>query len=97
MDRCPLAVASEVGLDWDDGLLEIMDATPIYTSAQCGIKWTNHTQEQIEANMDEIMNGHDSLTGLRVFMVAAMGDKHDLSSIYSIMRIAPEINNTSFE
>ena len=97
LDRCPLAVALEVGLEWDDGLKDIVDVTPIYILAQYGFKWTNHTQEQIVANMDEIMNGHDSLTGLRLFMVAAMGDKHDLSSIYSMVRISPEINNSSFE
>merc|ERR1712154_715157 len=94
LNRCPLAVALEVGLEWDDGLKEVITATPIYTSAQYGLKWTNHMKEEAEANVDEIMNGHDSLTRLRLFMVAAMGDKHDLSSIYSIMRIAPEINHS---
>ena len=37
-----------------------------------------------EANGDEIMNGIDSLTGLRVFMVAAMGYNYDLNGIFLI-------------
>jgi len=90
LNRCPLAVALEVGLEWDDGLKEVMDATPIYTSAQYGLKWTNHMKEQVEENVDEIINGHDSLTGLPLFMVAAMGDYHDLSSVYSMMRMSPK-------
>merc|ERR1712154_660602 len=108
LNRCPLVAALESGLDWDDGLKDVLEATSvakqqhpsIYTFAEYGLKWTeenHHMKEQVEANLDEIMNGHDSLTGLRLFMVAAMGDYHDLSSIYSMMRIAPEINNTSFE
>ena len=51
-------------------------------------------KELVEANVDEILNGHDSSTGLRAFMVAAMGDYHDLSGIYGIMRMSPETRNT---
>ena len=47
-----------------------------------------------EANVDEICNGYGSSTGLRVFMVAAVGDYHDLSGIYSMMRMSPETKNT---
>ena len=45
-------------------------------------------------NADALMNGYDNLTGLRLFMVSAMGEKHDLSTIYGMMRMSPEIDNT---
>merc|ERR1712154_506477 len=102
LNRCALVAALESGLDWDAGLKDVLEGTAvakqqhpsIYTFAQYGPKWTNHMKEQVEANVDEIINGHDSLTGLRLFMVAAMGDYHDLSSIYSMMRMAPEIKKS---
>ena len=50
-----------------------------------------HTKELIEANVaNEVMNGHDSLTRLCLYMVAVMGDGHDLSAIYGIMRMSSE-------
>ena len=52
-------------------------------------------KEQIEADVDEIMNGHDSLTGLRLFMVAAMGEYNDLSSIYAMMKMNPETSTNA--
>ena len=36
-------------------------------------------KELAEENPDEIMNGCDDLTGLTIFMVAAMGNYHNLS------------------
>ena len=47
--------------------------------------------------MDEIMNAHDSLTRLLLFMVVAMGaDYHDLlSSIYGMMRMSPKTSNNA--
>ena len=45
-----------------------------------------------EANVDEIVNGHDALTGLQLFMIAAMGDYYDLSAIYGMMKMKPEMN-----
>ena len=50
-------------------------------------------KELAEANVDEILNGCDTSTGLRVFMVAAMGDHHDLSGIYGMMRMSPQTRN----
>ena len=47
--------------------------------------------ELAEENTAEVMSGCDSLTGLRLFMVAAMCDYHDLSGIYGMMRMSPEI------
>ena len=39
-------------------------------------------KEPAEASVDEIRNGHDSSTGLHVFIVATMGDHYDLSRVY---------------
>ena len=67
----------------------------IYTAAKYGLKWRyQYMRELAEVNVDEILNGCDSSTGLRVFMVAAMGDDHDLSGIYGMMRMSPETRNT---
>ena len=43
-----------------------------------------------EANVDVVMNGNCVLTGLRLFMVAAMDNCHDLSGVYGLMRMGPE-------
>ena len=103
LNRSPLVVALEEGLGWNDGLEYVVEATAlehqqlsyIYTAAQYGLKWTHYMKELAKENGEEIMNGHDSLTGLRLFMVAAMGDYHDLSSIYSMMRMSPEIKTST--
>ena len=50
-------------------------------------------KELAEANVYEIANGYDGLTGLRLFMIAAMDNRHDLSAIYGMMKMSPEINN----
>ena len=85
-------------LDWNEGLKQVCEATmeahqkykSIYTASQHGLKWRYQYMEELaEANVDEIYNGYDRSTGLRVFMVAAMGDNHDLSGIYGMMRMSP--------
>lgn len=50
-------------------------------------------KELAEASVDEIVNGEDSLTGLKLFMIAAMGGYNDLSAIYGMMIMSPETNN----
>ena len=49
------------------------------------------------ANVEEIMDGYDGLTGLRLFMVAAMSNNNDLSTIYGMMKMGPEMNATRTE
>lgn len=88
-------MALEEFLDWNNGLQQIVEATAvllhqhpsIFTAAKYGLKWSHHMKEQVQVNTENevVMNGNDSLTGLRLFMVAAMGEKHDLDAIYSIM------------
>ena len=108
LNRIPLEVALEEGLRWTE-LQEVIQATVakqqhgsiIYTAAQYGLKWEydaeKHGMKELTCktprNVDEVMDSYDSLTGLRLFMVAAMGDCHDLSSIYGIMKMSPQIVN----
>ena len=98
LKQYPIQVAVEEGLGWSEGLQEVIEATAqsqhrqglsIYTAVQYGIKWNPHMKELAETNVDEIMNGYDGLTGLHLFMVAAMGDYHDLGTIYGMMRMNP--------
>ena len=103
LNRIPLVVAIEEGLEWNEGLQQIFEATVeaqqkstdfIYEAARYGLEWRyQYMKELAEANVDEMMNGHDSSTGLRVFMVAAMGKYHDLSGVYGMMRLSPETMN----
>ena len=98
LNRYPIEIALKEGLGWNDGLQQVVESTavvqeqhtPIYTAAKYGLKWAHHMKELTEANIDEMMNGRDSVTGLCLFMVAAMGDYHDLSGIYGMMRMSPE-------
>ena len=60
-----------------------------HIAAEYKVKW-NMTKELIESNTDGILNRYDTLTGLRLFMVAATiknGFSCDLSSIYCLMRM----------
>ena len=52
-------------------------------------------QDIVDSNVNDVLNGYDTFTGLRLFMLAAMGNNHssDLSSIYGMMRMSPEICN----
>ena len=52
---------------------------------------------EIAKNVTEVIDSYDSLTGLHLFMIAAMGDHYDLSSIYSIMTVNPQIIDTSLD
>ena len=102
LNRYPIQVAFEECLGWSEGLQEIIEATAaaqqqdssIYTAAKYGLKWRHHMKKLAEANVNEMMiNGYDGLTGLHLFMVAAMGDCHDLSAIYGIMRMSPDTSH----
>ena len=103
LNRYPLAVALEVGLHWNWGLQHVAEATVVaqqqsksiimFAAARYGLKWRHRMKEIAEVDVDEVLNGFDSSTGLRAFMVAAMGDYHDLSGIYGMMRISPETRN----
>ena len=99
-NRYPICVAMEEGLEWDKGMQHIVNTTAIsmkrpiaFVAAEYGLKWNNHMKEVVESSIHELIDGHDSLSRLRLFMVAASGDHCDLNSIYSMMRMSPEINS----
>ena len=62
----------------------------IHLAAKYGLKWSI-TKEFVASNSNEAVNGYDNLTGLRLFMIAAIGKDAftDLSSIYGLMRMSP--------
>lgn len=67
----------------------------INVAAEYGLKWNEYVKELAESHMKEAVDEYDDLTGLRLFMLAAMGSNGsgycDLNSIYGLMRISPEI------
>ena len=88
LDRYPIEAALELGINWNEGFPQIVEATVsaivqqqhpriLYSAAQYRLKWGQHMKELAEADVVEVMNGYDSLTGLRLFMVAAVGKNHD--------------------
>ena len=64
----------------------------IYVAAQYGLKWNNNgmMRELTESNREEVVYGIDEATSLRLFMLAAMGNCSDLSTIYGMMRLSPQ-------
>ena len=46
-----------------------------------------------QREVGEVMNGYDELTGLRFFMVAAMGNHHDLNGTYGMIRTSAETSD----
>ena len=106
MNRYPIEVALDINLPWDKGLKEVIEATAevahleqgiptkiLYSAAQYGLKWRYQMSELIEEGNGDDIHGCDTVTGLRLFMVAAMGTRNDLSAIYGIMRMGPEMSN----
>ena len=65
------------------------DCPTIYVAAQHGIQWRNYMRDLVDSNTEELVYGFDSDTSLRVFMLAAMGNYSDLSTVYGIMRKSP--------
>ena len=98
-DRQPIDVALEEGLGWHDGLQDIMKAMaapakrPVIQIATIyGVKWNNGLKELAESDAQEVENGFDEVTGLRLFMVYATRTSKDcdLNAIYSMMKMSPE-------
>ena len=97
LNRLPLHVAVKGG---NDNVIHLVTkamaiarkCSVLHIAGEYGFKWSSRImKKQVESNADDVVNGRDSLTGLRVFMSAAMGsnDCCDLSSIYGLMRMSP--------
>ena len=101
LNRYPIDVAVQQGLEWNGGMQELMEATAsaqqrpiIFLAAQYGLKWRNHMSEIVDSHLKEEMKKDiDEVTGLHLFMLAAMGNNSDLSSIYGIMRKCPYLSS----
>lgn len=105
--RYPVHVAVEIDLGENNERMKqvmniILEATAaaqqrpvIHVAAEYGLKWNRCVKELVESNIEEVVDGCDGLTGLRLFMLAAMGSKEGgccyLNSIYGLMRMSPEI------
>jgi hypothetical protein len=63
----------------------------INVAALHGLKWENGTREVADKSMNEIGNSNyvDALTALFPFMLAAVGESFDLSSMYELMWQSP--------
>ena len=64
---------------------------PINVAAEEGLRWNMGMRELVESNIENVANGTDYRTGLRMFMLAAMGDKNDLNTIYGTMKMSPHL------
>ena len=89
LNRMPIEVALlEENLCWTT-LHEVIQATSVaqqhssltYTAAQYGLKWEYDKEKhgmnkltcEIAKNVTEVIDSYDSLTGLHLFMIAAIG------------------------
>ena len=98
LNRQPIDVAIGESLGWYEGIRDIIVATAtslqrpvLHIAAQYGLKWSNGLQELVELDAEEVVGGQDCLTNLRLFMVCAMGNDSDLSSVYGMMKMSPEL------
>ena len=80
----------EIIKDSIEGMTIAHKRSLLHLAIKNGLKWSIATN-LVESNVDYAVYGHDCSTGLRLFMIAAMGDNYfsDLSSIYGLMRMSP--------
>lgn len=64
---------------------------PAFTAAARSVKWL-HMRQIFTANMP-IIQEIDDLTGLSLFMLAAVGPTSDLESVYNLFREYPPVIN----
>ena len=101
----PINIAVKYDLEWNEGMQDVIEATaaalqqpPIYAAAQFGVKWSDDMRELAESEVDEVILGCDDVTGLCLFMLAAMGEYSDLNTIYSLLKMSPgRIQHLSME
>ena len=102
--RLPITVAEELlWFDHDyDEVKQIIGAicqatataqqrASIYVADEYGLEWDTSVIEITQSSAEEVVNGHDSLTGLRPFMLVEMVELIGLDSIYGLVRMAPEV------
>jgi len=60
---------------------------PLFTAAARSLKWS-YTRQIFTANMP-VVDEIDVLTGLPLFMLAALGPSSDIESVYNLLRESP--------
>merc|ERR1719330_866302 len=98
LGRYPIDVAVQQSLSLDDGLREIIMAsasaqqsTPIIMCALHGLVWENGMRQAFEDIDENEVERKDEKTGLYLFMLAAVGGRHnyDLGSVYCLIQASP--------
>lgn len=97
LGRRPIDIALEHSLSWNGGLKDIIHPMAIlekksivHTCAKYGIKWNDGMKEVVHSNANEIGKIDEDM-GLYTFMLAAEGNRSDLSSIYELIRMRPDL------
>ncbi len=100
-DKYPLDFAIDHGLSWDDGLEHIIGALAsvqqtavVNICAKYGIQWENGMKSALKNSNVDILETADTLTGLYLFMVAAVGScehgyEYDFDSVYHLIKSGP--------
>ena len=97
IDRYPIAVAIQEGMQWNEGLKIVVHAVAALQGrsimnvvAHYGVTWENGVEEVFEENKAEIRTV-DGWTGFYPFMLAAVGESwsSDLDSIFSLAKEEP--------
>ena len=94
--RYPIDVANELELGWDKGMKEIVDTfayaqgiNPVIMSAKYGLTWENSMKNVVGKSEIGIIQGKEEISGLYPFMLAGVGMKYDLGSIFKLIQRSP--------
>merc|ERR1711935_648017 len=68
---------------------DVDDRLPLFTAAARCLKWS-HVKQVFMSNMP-VVNEIDLLTGLPLFMLAAIGPTSDIESIYNLLKECPSV------
>merc|ERR1711935_971027 len=70
---------------------DVDDRLPLFTATARCLKWS-HVKQIFISNMP-VVNEVDVLTGLPLFMLAAIGPTSDIESVYNLLKEYPSIIN----
>lgn len=97
MGRYPIDVAISDALKWNGGMKEIVEGMAvkenrsiINVALHYGLKWSNHMKEILESSLKGNEMERDQMTGLELFMLAAVGDGCDLNVVYCTLTHNPQ-------
>jgi len=92
-DRQPKYQNLDVYYDWKRWARtrDVDDRFPLFTAAARGLKWS--LVKQIFISNMPVVNDIDALTGLPLFMLAAIGPTSDIESVYNLLKEYPSVVN----